>query len=280
MAAGPADGDPVAVLRAWRGQRTTKTLVVLVAIAGLTACTQSTPAVQAKRPATGRGPSAQPVPVPVASHALLHVAPQSQLPALPNGCEVTSLSMLLAAVGYRVDNLTLAALQPTNSAQPIFGPRGHLFSDIVRWGDPNDSFVGAVAGHRYGIGYGIYHRPLTRLADHLLPGRAIDLTGRPFDDVLAQVANGTPVVTWVTSQFKPTDNWVTWAGPHGPVHATEDEHTVLLVGFDRQYVYVNNPLTNSAGQRLNRDLFVSSWKQLGRQALSITQAGARIPTPT
>lgn len=214
------------------------------------------------------------------SHALLHVPAQSQLPALPNGCEVTSLSMLLTAVGHPVDKLTLAALQPTNSAQPIFGPHGHLFSDIVRWGDPNDSFVGAVAGYGHGVGYGIYHGPLTRLADRLLPGRTVDLSGRPFNDVLAQVANGTPVVAWVTSQFKPTDDWVTWAGPHGPVHATQYEHAVLLVGFDDKSVYVNNPLTNSAGQRINRASFSNAWTQLGRQALSINQTPAHTPSPT
>lgn len=260
-------------------------VVVVAALAGLTACARSTPAVQAQPVAVNTGASAGSAlqrpnsPASVPSHALLRVPAQSQLPALPNGCEVTSLSMLFTAVGHPVDKLTLAAQQPTNSTQPVFRPRGHLFSDILRWGDPDDGFVGAVAGHQHGVGYGIYHRPLTKLADHILPGRTIDLTGRPFNDVLAQVANGTPVVTWVTSLFKPTDDWVTWAGPHGPVHATQYEHAVLLVGYDQHHVYVNNPLTGIAGQQLDRASFANAWNQLGEQALTITKVATNTPAP-
>src|SRR6478672_6280503 len=42
----------------------------------------------------------------------LHVPAMSQLPELPNGCEATSLAMLLAAAHHPVSKLTLARLEP------------------------------------------------------------------------------------------------------------------------------------------------------------------------
>ncbi len=200
--------------------------------------------------------------------ALLHVPAQNQLPALPNGCEVTSLSMLLTAVGHPVAKETLAAEQPTDPSRPAFAPSGdgdNDFHRVTRWGDPERGFVGDVDG----FGYGIYHRPLATLLDRVLPGRARDLTGQPFTAVLRQVAAGIPVVVWDTSTFAPVHDWVTWQSPDGTVRATQYEHAVLVVGYDAGHVYVNNPLTGAAAQAVPRAAFEAAWRQLGGQALTV-----------
>src|SRR5665811_2281455 len=176
--------------------------------------------------------------VPIGS-VLLSVPTQSQLPTLPNGCEVTSLSMLLTAWGRQVDKDVLAREQPTDPTSPVFsGPPGDFYS-ISRWGDPNTAFVGDVEGY----GYGIYHAPLARLLNSKTQGHALDLTGRPFSEILARLRLGRPVVVWTTSTFAPTTLWVTWTTSTGPFRATPFEHAVLLVGYTRDKIIVNNPLT-------------------------------------
>lgn len=218
--------------------------------------------------------SSHPPPVPrtqptaaLPTHALLHAPALDQLPELPNGCEVTSLAMLLGAVGRPVSKLTLARMMPTDPTPPVLEPGESGFYAVREWGDPEVGFVGSVTGH--GMGYGIYHRPLARLLDEVLPGRALDLTGHPFEDLLREVARGRPVLVWDTTTFAPTDDWVVWRAHGRPVRATTYEHAVLLVGYDRTHVYVNNPLTGAAAQQVDRAAFVAAWHQLGDQALTV-----------
>jgi uncharacterized protein YvpB len=204
------------------------------------------------------------VPKALPASVVLQVPPQDQLPEFKNGCEVTSLSMLLTAVGHPVSKGDLAREQPHDSTPLVLGPHG----TVQFWGNPNVGFVGSVSD----FGYGIYHGPLSKLLNQILPGRAEDLTGKPFTEDLAAVASGRPVVVWTTSTFEPTNDWVTWQSPEGPVHATWEEHAVLLVGYDATHLYVNNPLTGQAAEPVNRDDFLAAWKQLGQQALTVTPA--------
>lgn len=202
-------------------------------------------------------------PVTLPTSALIHVPPQDQNPQLPNGCEVTSLSMLLSAVGHPVDKLLLAKEEPRDTT-----PRKYGAGDTtVFWGNPNVGFVGDVTNATNG--YGIYHGPLTKFLNQILPNQAIDLTGKPFQDILAAVASGKPVVLWTTATFEPTQNWISWMTPEGRVRVTLDEHAVLLVGYDKTHLYVNNPLNGMAAQQVDMKDFIAAWKQLGEQALTV-----------
>lgn len=197
----------------------------------------------------------------IPSHALIEVPPQSQFPELRNGCEVTSLSMLMTAVGHPVDKMTLAKEQPKDTTKLVMDSDGQ----IKYWGNPNVGFVGSV----YDYGYGIYHGPMVKFINELLPGSAKDLTGRPFSDILAEVAKGHPVLVWTTATFYPTTLWQTWGGPAGIVRATMEEHTVLLVGFDQNQFFVNDPLTGKRAEPVDPKPFLAAWKQLGEQAVTL-----------
>lgn len=197
----------------------------------------------------------------LASSVVIDVPVQSQFPQLKNGCEVTSLSMLLTAVGHPIDKITLAKDQPKDPTKLVLGSDG-----VVKyWGNPNVGFVGSV----YDYGYGIYHGPMTKFINQLMPGTAVDLTGRPFSDLLAEVAKGHPVIVWTTATFRPTDMWQTWKSPEGTVRATMEEHTVLLVGYNRNELFVNNSLNGQRAQPVNKSEFIKAWRQLGEQAVTI-----------
>lgn len=199
---------------------------------------------------------------------LLPATVQAQLPQLQNGCEVTVLSMLLGAVGVPVDKMVLAREQPTDAGQPTFSRPGGGFSSITAWGNPNRAFVGRVA---VSYGYGIYHGPLATLLERILPGRAVDLSGQAFSQVLAQLRRRVPVMLWTTTTMRPPTSWATWQTPDGPVRATQQEHAVLLVGYTPRGLVVDDPLTGT--QRLvAAGPFIEAWQALGRQALSVRPA--------
>ena len=192
---------------------------------------------------------------------LIKVPAQSQLPQLKNGCEVTTLSMLLAAVGHPINKMVLAKEEPLDPTKLVMDSKGN----IKYWGNPNVGFVGNVSGY----GYGIYHGPMTKFINQLLPGSAKDLTGDSFSSIMAEVAKGHPVMVWTTATFQPTTLWQTWQSPEGPVRATMEEHAVLLVGWNGQHLLVNDPLTGVAAEAVNPKSFIAAWEQLGKQAVTV-----------
>jgi uncharacterized protein YvpB len=202
--------------------------------------------------------------LPRPSEIVLNVSPQDQLPQLPNGCEVTSLSMLFDYVGHPVSKMTLAK-EVLKDPQPlVLGTH----KQIVAWGDPNKGFVGKIDANP---GYGVYHKPMIQLINQILPDQAEDLSHHPFSDILDKVANEMPVVVWTNTTFKPLppSQWITWQSPEGTIRATFDEHAVLVVGYSKNYVYINNPLNGDQDERVDRQAFVASWKQMGEQAVTV-----------
>ena len=217
--------------------------------------------VHAATPSPSPHPSRLPAHLPRAW--LLDVPAENQYPLLPNGCEVTSLSMLLGAVGHPVSPLTLARLLPYDPTPRVLAPDGA----IVSWGNPEVGFVGSIWNAQ--DGYGVYHRPIVRLLNRILPGEAVDLTGRPFRTVEAYVAAGRPVMVWTTITLRPTHNWVTWQSPEGPVRATLEEHAVLIVGYDSTQVLIDNPDGGLKAQAVPLSPFLASWRQMGQQAVTV-----------
>jgi uncharacterized protein YvpB len=185
-----------------------------------------------------------------------------QKPELYNGCEVTSLAMLLQYAGIRVGKMELARRLKKEEDPLMEDARGN----ILRWGDPDQGFVGDITGKNKG--YAVHAGPLQQLMEQYLPERTIDLTGEPFDALLRQIRNGKPVIVWTTAHFTSPTNWIYWQHHQQRIKATMDLHVVLLVGFDDRHVYVNNPWTGERAQPINREPFIASWNAMGRQALS------------
>ncbi|MCY0874920.1 MAG: C39 family peptidase [Firmicutes bacterium] len=187
----------------------------------------------------------------------------NQFPQYHNGCEVTSLSMLLNYEQVHVDKLTLGAQVKRTTAPLVTNASG----TIVSWGNPNVGFVGNMSGMK--PGYGVYHAPIAALMRKYLPHDTLDLTGAPFASVLAVLRTGRPVIVWTTVTFSPDVPWVVWQSPQGPVRATMYEHAVLLVGYDATDVYVNNPLGGIAQEPVPITAFRASWDAMGRQAITV-----------
>ena len=196
--------------------------------------------------------------------SVLNIPVVPQNPELPRGCEVTSLTMMLRHGGIAVDKMTLAKKVRKDHTIPVMENGKYIF-----FGNPNKGFV----GNMYSFdrpGFGVYHEPVKDLAEKYLPGNIIDMTGADFEDVLYQIHKGYPVWVIVNVEFKKLgpEFFTTWHSPDGKVTTTFKEHSVLLTGYSKNYVYVNDPIDSVQNKKINIASFQEAWEQMGRQAIT------------
>jgi uncharacterized protein YvpB len=184
-----------------------------------------------------------------------------QMPELERGCEVTSLAMLLQSAGVNVDKMTLAQ-QVKKDPTPFEMKDGQRY-----FGDPNRGFVGDIQSFD-NPGYGVYHGPIKELAEQYLPDRIVDATGADFTDLYGFLDQGIPVWTIVNMDYMPLsdDDFEQWQTPDGPIEITYKEHSVLVTGYDDEYIYINDPLNET--DKVDKDSFIAAWEQMGKQAIS------------
>jgi len=191
----------------------------------------------------------------------------SQLPELPRGCEVTSLAMLLQYAGIDVDKMTLAE-EVTKDTTPYERKNGKIY-----YGNPNDGFIGDMYSLE-GPGLGVYHKPIAALANKYLPNRIVDLTGSDFEELKEVLSDDRPVWIVTTSTFSKLsdDNFRTWITPSGTIKVTYSEHSVLVTGYNKNYVYFNDPLTGEQNKKAPIQDFIAAWVQMGSQAITYTNS--------
>ena len=187
----------------------------------------------------------------------LNVKLVSQLPELPNGCEITSLTMLLQSAGVDVDKMTLA-----DKMKKV------PFEENGLKGDPNEGFVGNM--YHGPPGYAVYHGPVADLAKQYLKDRVVDLTGSDWSKIEAQIIKGSPVWVIVNVQFRKLSDgyWEDWKTKNGTLKVTMQEHSVLVTGFDKDYVYFNDPLAGVQNRKAKKSDFKAAWIQQHSQAIS------------
>lgn len=186
-----------------------------------------------------------------------------QYPQLPRGCEVTSLAMLLNYAGVDVDKMELAANIKKDST-PYQKANDHVY-----FGNPNQGFVGDM----YNLanpGYGVYHEPIADLAKTYLKDKVHDFSGFSFSQILYYINTGQPVwvITNATFEKLDTNAFQTWDTDEGPVTITMREHSVLITGYDQDYIYFNDPLS-AEKRKVPIASFREAWIQMGRQAITI-----------
>ncbi|PLR79442.1 hypothetical protein CU633_00250 [Bacillus sp. V3-13] len=196
-------------------------------------------------------------------NVLLDAPVVSQFPELPRGCEVTSLAMLLQAANIQVDKMTLAE-QVAKDPTPYQNSGGQIF-----FGNPHDGFVGSMYSY-HEPGLGVYHEPIAQLAEQYLPGKILDITGSSFEELKIHLSDRRPVWVITNTRYKKLEDsqFQTWNTPTGQVKVTAREHSVLITGYDQDYVYFNDPLSGEKNKKAPIADFEQAWVQLGSQAIT------------
>lgn len=187
-----------------------------------------------------------------------------QYPELPRGCEVTSLAMLLQFAGEDVDKMTLAN-EVKKDPTPYSVSNGKVY-----FGNPHDGFVGDMYNLQ-NPGLGVFHEPIRELAEQYLPGRIIDMTGSDFEKLKIPLSAEQPVWVIINTAYQKIseDLFQTWETPSGAVKVTSKEHSVLVTGYDDQFIYFNDPLTGIKNKTAPIQDFKEAWVQMGSQAITI-----------
>ena len=161
----------------------------------------------------------------------LDVPLENQMPDLPNGCEVTSLSMLMNYYGIKVNKNELA-----ENIQHV-----DFFTDGGKYrGNPNQGFVGHMSIAN--AGWCVYNGPLYNVARKYTT-HIENITGSDFLSLLKLVSNGHPVLIITTTTFNRVNDMQTWDTNTGKVNVTPSSHACVITGYSKpkKVVYVNNP---------------------------------------
>lgn len=166
-----------------------------------------------------------------------------QMPELPTGCEITSLTMVLNYYGYPVDKMTMALdYLPTLGWTDIYyGNDGTVYgNDIYNYfiGDPQSETDGLSCGAG-----AIVTAANNYLADNGNAMQAEDETGAEPEQLYRFVSEGTPVVVWGTISMEERQVMEDWSSEDGRAESwAMNDHCMVLIGYDTENVTVADPL--------------------------------------
>lgn len=195
--------------------------------------------------------------------AFLEVPLFLQLPELARGCETTALSMLLSYhKGETIDKSILAGKLRKDDTKM------ETVDGMIYFGDMNKGFVGSIDNRR-DPGLGVYIKPLKDLASQYFDN-VHDITGAEFEHVMGFVEMGTPVlvISPVTYNSVSDRSVQVWKTDSGYMEVTFLEHSVVIVGFDSEYVYLNDPLQSRVIKKPIQS-FQKGWESMGSRALIV-----------
>ena len=169
---------------------------------------------------------------------ILQVPYIDQTAIAPTGCECVSAVMLLRYFG--VDIGFDAFFENYVSKSPYYAENGQWFG-----GDPTDAFVGDP--HDPGA-MGCY-APVICRALARIPGsnwHVRDLTGADTETLLTYLDAGCPVLYWCTLDMLSPVEGPSWQviGENRTFTWRSNEHCMLLVGYDEDKLWFNDPWQN------------------------------------
>lgn len=192
----------------------------------------------------------------------------------PTGCELVSTSMLLAFYGFELDAGEIISEGYLSSVDVTKKSDGLKYS-----GNPDKVFIG---NPQYNTGYGCYSGAIIlALQRYFAPLKykldenyqITDLKGTSIRDICDEyINNGIPILLWASIDMKPTfqrlsNSWIIEkTGEH--YIWKSNEHCLVLVGYDEEYYYFNDPLAGKDIPYL-KPVVERRYNELGMQAVAI-----------
>lgn len=184
---------------------------------------------------------------------------QMDAPRLFNGCEVTSLAMLLQFAGKDVTKNELASKLPT---VPL--------KQNGQYGNPDKAFVGSITGAD-SPGLGVYHAPIAKLAtSYINQANVHDIAGSELKDIISVLSTGAPVWIITTTNYQAPTNWQTVTTKEGKKRITYSMHSVVITGYDKENFYINDPY-GYKNRTVKRSILEEGWNAMGKQAIYLSR---------
>lgn len=182
--------------------------------------------------------------------------PICQLPELPTGCEITSLAMVLNYYGYNVNKCELA--------------NNYLETGDVGETNFYKAFVGLPSNS---ASFGCYAPVIANAANNYLLNqgsnkKARAMSGVSFSTALQYIDKSVPVIIWGTLNCQPGYPSVTWTVDGENLTWITPEHCMVLVGYDKTYVRVADPMTGHI-LSYEKNLFAECFRTLHSQIVII-----------
>lgn len=146
-----------------------------------------------------------------------------QLPELPTGCEITSLTIVLNHLGFNVDKEYMAN-KYLDQAEPFESS----FSD---------NFIGSPWDQH---SYGCFSPVIVKSANHFLTDsdsslKAYDISGSTIQELCVQVQSGYPVIVWASRLLDEKTTKTPIRLDNGTIdYWYSNEHCMVLIGYDLQ----------------------------------------------
>lgn len=181
--------------------------------------------------------------------AEIYVEPVLQNPELPNGCEVTSLTIVLNHLGLNVSKIELARK---------YLPKKYSFSY-----DPEEYYIGNpfddTGNYCFCTALISCVNSYSQAENKALTGK--NLTGKEISSVYEEVSAGNPAIVFVTTDWN--DPLLTQTGYY------ENLHCVVLSGYTGKTVTIIDPLKGKT--TVSRFLFEDIWYKMGQRAMVVYQ---------
>lgn len=189
-----------------------------------------------------------------------------QLPELPTGCEVTSLTMVLNYMGFEVDKLEIARnylekdeIVPDGDDK-LYGPD---FRYVFAGNPEDENSFGCLAPC-------LVSAAQRFLSENEAAMSPLDLTGKSFDELFDFIDHDIPVIMWSTLGLAAPEFNLKWTTPDNEeVTWPTNEHCIVLTGYDKEEntVRIHDPINGVI--TLNMDAVRERYDQLGRNAAVI-----------
>ena len=193
-----------------------------------------------------------------------------QNPELPNGCEVTSLAIVINSMDSYVDKCTLSDVY-----LPQFPFYRYGANKVRAGGDPNLYYAGNP--RLTSNAYYCFAGPLVSAANNYFDAvgmnmTAVDLTGADEAELVRQLDMGFPVVVWGTLSMGDAFTYVpnAWVinEQTGEKHIPFiNLHCVVLYGYDDDFFLFADPIRGNVAYK--RSTFMNAYRQIGSRAVAV-----------
>ncbi len=188
----------------------------------------------------------------------------SQKGVLPTGCETVSATMLLRYYGYSTSIYDFVDKYLKKADFEYINGRPYAPT-------PDEAFIG---NPRSSSGFGCFPPVIEAALKLILSSTHTPkvTTGTPIDALIKEyIDKDTPVLLWATINMLPSYNGYSWyTRPNNEKFTwTAQEHCLVLVGYDNNKYYFNDPYNNNGVIGYDKALVKKRFAELGMRSLVI-----------